>query len=120
MICSLALSIACLSVFQNILGEPFLFQDPAKVLLQSERKHHHHRRPLKSEKTIADCIREDDRFSKLAELLEEQSHLNDELDDPGNKLTFFAPTNEVILNSDTYSVKTQNTQSKLKIPQKGL
>jgi hypothetical protein len=96
---SLILSVTVLSAFQNVLCEPFLFQDPAKVLIQSEKKHKHrhprHRRPLKSEKTIADCIREDDRFSKLAKMLEEQSHLNDELENPDNKLTFFAPTNEV-------------------------
>jgi len=46
--------------------------------------------------TISDHLRDDPRFSRLAELLEQETHLQDELADPSTSLTLFAPTNAAL------------------------
>ncbi|KAJ3093193.1 hypothetical protein HK102_003601 [Quaeritorhiza haematococci] len=44
--------------------------------------------------TIYDRLRRDDRFSKLVDVLEKHRGLRDDLDSRGERMTFFAPTNE--------------------------
>ncbi|KAJ3077193.1 hypothetical protein HK102_005278 [Quaeritorhiza haematococci] len=86
--------------FDNMPGSWFGFSTPALFEDQSRMAHpfvsRKHMRPHeKGEKgTVLDRIREDDRFSKFVQILEQDRGLTDDLERLDKKVTLFAPTNE--------------------------